>query len=84
MVCFLKPAAYDVDLIGPMTQQTIGQRTTYSLVKENEHGGNFDPFRHGLPLRLNGGPELSDAEIGGSEPRDFPEMYPNHSCPCCS
>jgi len=27
-----------------MMKQTICQRTTYSLVKEDEHGGDLDPL----------------------------------------
>ena len=44
MICFFKCAVYEVVLVGTMMKQAVGQRATYSLVKEDEHGGDLDPL----------------------------------------
>jgi hypothetical protein len=44
VICFFERAVYEVELVGAMMKQIICQRTTYSLVKEDEHGGNLAPL----------------------------------------
>ena len=42
MICFFKCAVYEVEPVGAMMKQAVGQWAAYSLVKENEHGGDLD------------------------------------------
>ena len=42
MICFFKCAVYEVELVGAMMKQAVGQRAAYPLMKEDEHGGDLD------------------------------------------